>query len=294
MKKGAGQSSAHQKQPPRLKEKLVKQVLKTFAWDTLKQHLSTFQLNDGNLSELLGHIRHSTDFLLKRPDQAREDARAAFTEGLRSYLAERAGPDAAARLGDLIAVLQRIEAGYREILRTQQATVAAKLLPETQVSAALSRAAYSYHELMEAFHSSVKRRKELTLQSFRIMRTDGSSYSPDGVLAGIVDVAAMTLLLHGHQNNWFDPQKFLVLPRLTEVTEDEVYKAGLTELLAAAWRQWERSISDADISTVRSRSLREMLFLRGRRRAPRPRSNTAISAKANSLTISQTSASTIG
>ncbi|WP_157043577.1 nuclease-related domain-containing protein [Nitrobacter hamburgensis] len=240
MKKGTGQSAVPQKQPPRLKEKLVKQVLKTFAWGTLKQHLSTFQLNDDNLSELLGHIRHSTDFLLKRPDQAREDARAAFTEGLRSYLAEHAGPDAAAGLGDLIAVLQRIEAGYREILRTQQATVAAKLLPETQVSAALSRAAYSYHELMEAFNSSVKRRKELTLQSFRIMRSDGSSYSPDGVLAGIVDVAAMTLLLHGHQNNWFDPQKFLVLPRLTEVTEDEVYKAGLTELLAASWRQWER------------------------------------------------------
>lgn len=31
-----------------------------------------------------------------------------------------------------------------------------------------------------------------------------------------------------------------MLPKLPDVTEDEVYKAGLTEVLAASWRQWER------------------------------------------------------
>lgn len=226
-------------QTRRLKEKLLKKALKTFAWDELKQHLMIVDMDENSLSELLGHIRRSTDFLIKRPDEARESLRAEFVEELRKYLADHLGSDAAAKLGAQIDIIQRIEAGYREILRTQ-ATVAAKLLPDTQASAALARAAHAFHDLMDAFHSSIKRRKELTAQSFRIKRSDGTSYSPDNLLAGIVDVTTMTLFLLGHQNKWFDSQKFLVLPTLPEVTENEVYKAGLTEVLAASWRHWER------------------------------------------------------
>lgn len=214
--------------------------MKTFAWDNFKQHLATVQVDEDCVSELLDHLRRSTDFLLKRPDETREQARAAFVAELTKYLIDHVGQDAATQLSDQIALIQQIEAGYREIMRTQAATAAAKLLPETQAAAALSRAAYSYHELMEAFLSSSKRRKELTLQSFRIKRPDGSSYSPDGVLAGIVDVTTMTLFLHGHENKWFDSQKFLVLPKLPDVTDDEIYKAGSTEVLAASWRHWER------------------------------------------------------
>ena len=226
--------------PQRLKENLVKQAVKTFDWEKFKQHLSTVDLDEGSLTELLGHIRHSTDFLIKRPDMAREAARSTFVEELGKFLNDRLGAEAVALLRDEIAVIQRVEAGYREILRTQEGTVAAKLLPDTQASAALSRAAYAYHDLMESFHSSSRRRKELTLQSFRIKRPDGSSYSPDGVLAGIVDITTMTLMLLGHRYRWFDTEKFLVLPKLPEVTGDEIYKAGLTEVLAASWRHWER------------------------------------------------------
>ncbi|WP_264715167.1 nuclease-related domain-containing protein [Limobrevibacterium gyesilva] len=226
--------------PQKLKENLVKQALKAFAWSEFRQHLLMVDLDEDGLSELLGHIRRSTDFLIKRPDEAREAARSAFVEELRKFLEKQFGTDAAALLGDEIAVIQQIEAGYREILRTQAATVAAKLRPDTQASAALSRSAYAYHELMEAVHTATTRRKELTLQSFRIKRTDGSSYSPDGVLAGIVDITTMTLMLLGHRYKWFDAQKFLVLPKLPDVTEDEVYKAGLTEALAVSWRHWER------------------------------------------------------
>jgi hypothetical protein len=225
---------------PKLNEAVVKRTLKTFAWDKLKQHLSTVAFDDSSVSELLGEIRRSSDFLIKRPDPAREAARAAFVEELRRFLEHHVGTAAAALLGNEITVIDRIEAGYREIWRTQQATVAAKLLPDTQASAALSRSAYSYHELTEALHSSSHRRKELTMQSLRIKRPDGSSYSPDGVLAAIVDVTTMTLLLLGHRYKWFDAQKFLVLPKLPDVTDDQVYKAGLTEVLAASWRNWER------------------------------------------------------
>lgn len=226
--------------PRRLKESLVKQALNTFAWDQFKQHLSMLVLDDDVVSELLGHIRRSTDFLIKRPDAAREAARSIFIDGLGNFLRDHQGEVAAASLSNEIAVIQRIEDGYREILRTQEGTVAAKLLPDTQASAALSRSAYSYHELMEAFRTASRTRKELTLQSFRLRQPDGSSYSPDGVLAGIAEITTMTLLLLGHRYRWFDSQKFLVLPNLPDVTDDEIYKAGLTEVSAASWRHWER------------------------------------------------------
>ena len=93
---------------------------------------------------------------------------------------------------------------------------------------------------MKAFQSAAKSRRELTLQSFRLTRDDGLTYSPDGVLAGINDATTMTLLLLSHQHKWFDANKYLVLPDLTEPTDEEVYKGGLTEVLATSWRHWER------------------------------------------------------
>jgi len=140
-----------------------------------------------------------------------------------------------------MALIEQIESGYAEILRTLQATAATKMLPELQSSAALSRAAYAYHELIKEFLLAAKSRKELTPQSLRLSRDDGSTYSPDGVLSGINAITTMTLLLLGHQNKWFDADKYLVLPSLAELTEDEIYKAGLTEQLAASWRYWERT-----------------------------------------------------
>jgi hypothetical protein len=226
--------------PPRLKETAVKKALKTLDWDEFEQHLSAIDFDQTDLTEFLGHIRRSSDFLIKRPDEAREAARFAFLEELGKFLEDHLGQVAAAQLGEELTVIQRIEAGYREILHTQGATVAAKLPPDTQAAAALYRAAYSYQTPTEETRSSILKRKELTLQSLRVERPDGSSYSPDGMFTRIVNIATMTLLLLGHRFNWFDAQTFLVLPNLPDVTEDEVFKAGLTEVLAASWRDWQQ------------------------------------------------------
>lgn len=224
----------------KLKESVVKQASKTLAWAPFEQHLSTVDLDRPGATEIIGHLRRSSEFLLKRHDPKREALRATFVDALAKYLADQVGAEAVDALNDVVTMIQQIEAGYAEILRTLQATVAAKLLPEVQASAALYRAAFTYHDLTATFESAVRERKELTLQSFRLTRDDGSTYSPDGVLAGINDVTTMTLLLLGHQHRWFDADEYLVLPNLTEPTDDEVYKAGLTEALAASWSRWER------------------------------------------------------
>lgn len=224
----------------RLKQDIVKQALKTLAWKKLEEHLATINIDEACLDELLAHIRRCTDFIIKRPNLTREHDRIHFIDKLAKFLRQTVGSDAAVRLTQEISLIQLIEAGYSEIMRTLDRTVAAKMLPETQAAAALSRSAYQYRELTKAVQSSVKIRGELTLQSLRIKGEDGASYSPDGILASLVNVTTMTLLLLGHRNNWFDADRFLVLPNLLAPTKDEIYKAGITEVLAASWRNWER------------------------------------------------------
>lgn len=226
--------------PEMLKEGVVKEALKSLAWAKFEKHLALVDLDADDAAMIVAQLRRSSEFLIKRPDPKRQAARQAFVASLGAYLAEHVGPEAAAALAEVMGMIARIEAGYEEILRTLDATVAAKLLPEVQASAALQRAAFSFDKLMRDVRADMARRQELTVQSFRVSREDGSTYSPDGILAGINAATTMTLLLLGHRNKWFDADKYLTLPSLARATDDEVFKAGLTEVLAVSWRHWER------------------------------------------------------
>lgn len=226
--------------PSSLRENVVKEALKSFAWVKLERHLSTIQLNPQGATKLVDLIRKNADFLLKRPDPAREQARATFVNWLAQYLGKAIGADIATQIDALLTLVQTIEVGYSEILRSLSESEAAKLPPEVQVSSALARSCYGYDELMKEFWADVTRRKKWTAQSLRVRRSDGTNFNPDGVLGNIVGIATMTLLLLGHQNRWFDADGFLVLPTLPVAKSDEIDKAGATELLAASWRQWER------------------------------------------------------
>lgn len=226
--------------PEKLKEGIVKEALKRLDWPVFKSHLDAVAIDQDDAEAIVALLRRSNDFLLKRQEPKRAEKRTRFVGSLSSYFTESVGPEATNLLSEVMATIGQIEGGYAEIIRTLDATVAAKLLPEIQVSAALKRASISYHELQQDILADMRRRNEMAVQSFRIARPDGTTYSPDGILAGINTAAGMTLLLLGHRRKWFDVEKCLVIPVLTEATDDEVYKAGLTEVLAVSWRHWER------------------------------------------------------
>ena len=228
------------KRGSRLREKVVRQSVAAFDWGMLESHLRDVALDAAVVDELLGLIRRNKGFVIKGADAGREAARADFSEGLRGHLATHVGPDAVARLTDMLATTSLIESGYGEILRRSASTEAARLLPEVQASAALRRAALNYHELAQDMDARTGRRKRVALQGLRVTRDDGSTYSPDGVLAGICKVTAMVLHLLGQQRGWFDGEGRLTLPEPTEVGSAELDKAGLTEMLAVSWRHWER------------------------------------------------------
>ncbi len=65
------------------------------------------------VAELLGHIRRTTEFLLKAADAKREPLRADFVEKLAIYLSSKAGTAAANDLRHVLQTIAEIEAGLR-------------------------------------------------------------------------------------------------------------------------------------------------------------------------------------
>jgi len=225
--------------PGRLKEKLVKRALKTLDWDEFEAHLATIELDEANAADLVGHIRRDSKFLVKRPEPERQGARAAFLARLGGFLKDKVGAAAAAKLYDLIALIGLIEDGYHSVMAAQAKTDAAKLAPETQVSAAFARSAFSYHDLKRMEGEQLGQKQEFSPQSFMLTLEDGSEWPPDALLSSMVDAATATLMMLGHRNGWF-VDDFMTLPDPVETSEGDRFKAGSTEALAAWWGQWER------------------------------------------------------
>lgn len=223
-----------------LKEEIVRQALKSCDWAKLESHLLAIGLDDQGTRQLAGHIRRSSDFLIKRADKPRENRRAIFVEKLRDHLEASVGASAAELLAAEVELIERIERGYREIMETQDASPASNLAPDTQAAAALVRSGRVFDKVTEAVWAKMKALKEIPIQSIRIEAADGSPQSPDGVLALNVEITTMTLQLLGYRQSWFDDSKRLVVPSLPKVEENDASVAAWTESTAAAWRMWER------------------------------------------------------
>lgn len=156
---------------PRARERLQARA-EVAGWEDLKGHLLAARLDGDGVAEMMGHIRRSNDFLIRRADAEREGKRSVFINELARFLGATVFTDAAASLEGEVAVIRRIEEGYREIMRAQEATVAAKLPPETQAAAALKRVAQAYQKMTEEVEASLSRRKELGPQDGRVQATD--------------------------------------------------------------------------------------------------------------------------
>jgi hypothetical protein len=72
----------------KLKESVVKRALKTLEWAPFERHLATVDLDQQGVAELVAHVRHSSDILLKRQDPKRKAARAEFVEALAKHLSD--------------------------------------------------------------------------------------------------------------------------------------------------------------------------------------------------------------
>jgi hypothetical protein len=226
----------------RLKESVVKEALEHLDWDRLKKHLDDAGLDEGALECLLGHFRRTTSLIMPYPNEKREARRAKFVGSLDEYVRLTLGSKASASVSEEVALLDRIERGYRGILEILHQCDIARLPSDVRAAAYISRAAHQYAYAIRQFHETLKARREIALPWGALLMTeDMVPVSPDGVITALVKSVTITLVMEAHKNEWLDAGDFVILPPLPAIGDDERLKAGSTEMLAMCWRQWRRT-----------------------------------------------------
>lgn len=224
----------------KLSEQLVKNALGTLEWGMLKAHFEDIALSLGDLTDLCGHIRRFTDLICKYPRNDFEQRRAKFFTEIQGYIDSHFGVEAANEVAKELAIITRIEGGYRSILDFLGKCAIGKQLPTVRVAGTISRACHEYHDLIRRCDKTLAEKKQLNLLSGIHLQNDvGNTVSADAVLEGLSDSVAMTLIMEACKNNWFDGET-VVLPQLPEVLEEIRLQSGTTQILALIWRQWQR------------------------------------------------------
>lgn len=222
-------------------ESEIRTALKTFNWSKLQAELDSCELTDTALEEVLGHVQREEGLVFRYPDVKREGRRTELLDKFRAYVEGRLGLEAAEKVEAVRALLETAEGGYRRILKKLGECDMSKLSSETRTSASLYRAAHEYDHMDKQFHEVLKNNPgpDLFFQGPLSTGNDGR-FSPDGTLEAIVGSLTNTLLMEAHKNSWFDAEH-VVLPALPKVGEDELFKAGSTQLLALMWQAWRKT-----------------------------------------------------
>ena len=225
----------------RLQEKIVKQALDNLDWSMLKDHLDKAEMDDCSLEFILGHLRRTNSLIMPYPDKKREARRADFFDYLTKYIFMNLGEEATVSLLKEVALLNRIEQGYRGILDILDQCEISHFPPDVRAAAYISRSAYQYTHLIKDFYELIEARKEIGPRSPLFMSEDLAQVSPDQVIGAIVETLTISLVMEAYKNSWFDANGYVVLPALPEIGDEERYKAGSTELMGIWWQRWRHT-----------------------------------------------------
>lgn len=225
----------------RLKESVVKQALEDLDWNAFKDHLDEVGIEDGALEFMLGHLRRTTSLIMPYPDEKREAQRTDFIHCLIKYIFMRLGEEAIVSVSKEVALLYRIERGYRGMLEILDQCEISNLSPDVRVAAYISRAVYQYAHVIREFYEALEARKEIGPHGPLLMSEDLAQISPDQVITAIVETLTISLVMEAYKNKWFDADGCVVLPPLPKIGEKERYKAGSTEVMGIWWQRWRRT-----------------------------------------------------
>ena len=233
----------------------LKKALESFDWARVKPLLDAAGGQAIDSADIAEALRRAGDLVIKYPVAA-EQQRNALLKSLEQYLV--AGlPDAKLppQIEDAVQTIRVAEAGYRKLVGELSKTDASKLDSTVHVAASIRRAEEEVNHLTAEYHKQAAQRDGITLQA-GLLDEFGNPTDMDAVLENCIGFVSMTLQMESFRNKWFDADGDIVVPALPEVTDEAVYQAGSTLVLAVLWRRWQMTEEKA---RVLGRSLR---FLR--------------------------------
>lgn len=224
-----------------LSEQIVKEVLGSFNWKALREHIENVGLTKSDLTDLCGHVRRYTELICKYPRKQFKENRANFFNEIRNYVKEHLGVEVESEFVSEIELIELIEKGYQGILNTLDKCVVGNLPATIRVAGIIRRACAEYHELIRIHMKTITDMKQFNFMSGPyIPSINGNTISTDAVLEGLSDAVAMTLIMEAYKNDWFDDD-IVVLPEFVKITDEVINQSGATQVLALIWRLWQRT-----------------------------------------------------
>ncbi|KTW00465.1 hypothetical protein SB4_07095 [Sphingomonas sanguinis] len=230
---------------PRLSEETVKQTLEKYDRKKLIAHLASVRLDGEAVDRLVAIMREGGLPLIKHPNPTAHTKRVSCLAAVEHHIESALGTDEADKVRDFMALVERIEQGYRQILAASDASDGAKLDPAVRVSALLESGARESgaHQarLMEVLgEGGVLDGHGLSLPGAR----EGERIDPEVPVDSAVQSVTMSLLMQGYRQRWFDANGALEIPAPVAVGDAEIEAVHPILYYAQSWRFWEHIEED--------------------------------------------------
>ena len=222
----------------RLRESVVKAALKALDWGILKEHFENIGFTRDQLTDLCGYVRRHGRLICKHPCRDFQQRRSRFFNEIRSYAEAHFDIEAREEVETEVALIERIEQGYRSILNTLDKCAISKQPATARVGGCLSFVCHEYKNLMRRHDRTLAATQEITPEVGRLQDDEGNSFSGDAVIERLSESVAATLVMEACRNSWFDDD-VVVLPELAKVDDEIRLQAGAAQFLAVCWRQWQ-------------------------------------------------------
>lgn len=183
-------------------------------------------------------LRRANGLLHEYPVPSAEKKREALFSELVNHLASGQPEGVPVEVALAIETLHVAEAGYRQLVKALARTDASKLDPALHVAAVVQRADGEVKALFGMLEEQAQQREVIT-PHIRLQDGEDGTLNPDAGLEHIVSFASMTIQMEAFKGKWFDAAGHIVIPISPEVTEEAVYQAGSTFLLATLWKRWK-------------------------------------------------------
>lgn len=224
------------KKTKKLDQEIVAQAISKLKIKPLADHLAEVGLDIDIAADLLQHLRLANGLVLRQADVKKAARRNAFLNGVTEILRAEFGDEVDEVMGPLVAHIQRAEDGYHRIRASLAQSAFAPLPLERRCAAAIARTVVQVENVLEQAKGLVT---EGVARASAILRDEhGRPVNADGAVHELVlDLGGM-LLMEAYEHQLFDSDGRIVLPDLPAATEDDIYKAGLSELGARYWSFW--------------------------------------------------------
>lgn len=219
-----------------LDQDIVSQAVSKLKLKLLVDHLAEVGLDIDTAADLLQHLRLANGLVLRQADPKKAARRNAFLAGVTELLRAKFGDDVDEVMGPLVAHVQRAEDGYHRI-RSSLAQSAFSPLPlERRCAAAIARTIVQVENVLGQAKDLVT---QGVARASAILRDEhGRPINADGAIHELIlDLGGM-LLMEAYEHQLFDDDGRIVLPVLPAASDDDIYKAGLSEIGARYWSFW--------------------------------------------------------